>query len=89
MASLYLIISSIIFPVLAICWLCCIACCIYRSLIKALAKQGRTERVAKHCVLDGATREVAIAVAARWSARSRHLAWGLPVGPLRPYKPTP
>ena len=45
MASLYLIISSIIFPVLAICWLCCIACCIYRSLIKALAKQGRTTKV--------------------------------------------
>merc|ERR1719367_1384849 len=45
MASLYLILSSIIFPVLAICWLCCIACCIYRSLIKALAKQGRTTKV--------------------------------------------
>ena len=45
MASLYLLLSSIIFPVLAICWLCCIACCIYRSLIKALAKQGRTTKV--------------------------------------------
>lgn len=44
-ASLYLILTSIIFPILAICWLCCIACCIYRSLLKNLRRPGRTTKV--------------------------------------------
>lgn len=36
MSSLYLILTSIIFPVLAISWLCCIALCIYKGLLKNL-----------------------------------------------------
>ena len=45
MASLYLILTSLIFPVLAISWLCCIACCIYRGLLRNLNKPGRTTKV--------------------------------------------
>jgi hypothetical protein len=41
--NLYVILSSIIFPSLAICWLCCIGCCIYKSLIGSLV--GRTTKV--------------------------------------------
>ena len=45
MASLYLILTSLIFPVLAISWLCCIACCIYRSLLRNLNKPGRRTKI--------------------------------------------
>ncbi len=45
MSNIYLVLTSIVFPVLAICWLCCIACCIYRSLLKSLGKSGRTTTV--------------------------------------------
>ena len=46
MSSLYLILTSIIFPVLAISWLCCIALCIYKGLLKNLRlRPGRNTKV--------------------------------------------
>lgn len=45
MSSLYLILTSIIFPVLAIFWVCCMALCIYKSLLKHLRNPGRNTKV--------------------------------------------
>ena len=45
MASVYVVLASILFPVLAVCWLICIAACIYKGLVKSWDKEGRTTRV--------------------------------------------
>ena len=36
----YVIISSVVFPVLAILWVCCIGCCIYKAILRSLGKEG-------------------------------------------------
>ena len=47
--NMYLIISSVIFPVLAILWILCIGCCIYKGIIKSFGKEksggGNTTKV--------------------------------------------
>ena len=43
MANIYLIVTSLIFPVVAISWLCCIACCIYKSLLRKLDQTTKVQ----------------------------------------------
>ena len=45
MESLYLILTSIIFPILAISWLCCIALCVYKGLVRHFHTPGRNTKV--------------------------------------------
>ena len=45
MSSLFLILSSIIFPILTIAWLACMAFCIYKALIRHLERPGRNTKV--------------------------------------------
>lgn len=50
MKGALLVVATIAIPVFAISWLCCIVYCIYKGLIKGLAKEGRTTRVqVRHC----------------------------------------
>lgn len=51
--NVYVILTSIIFPVLAICWLCCIAICIYRSVIKMSTRTQRSRAGSKVKVSQG------------------------------------
>ena len=45
MNSLFLILTSIIFPILAISWLCCIGYCVYKSLLNQFKRPGRNTKV--------------------------------------------
>ena len=38
--NVYLIISSVVFPILAVLWICCIGCCIYKFIIRSFGKEG-------------------------------------------------
>lgn len=66
MSSLYLILTSIIFPVLAIFWVCCMALCIYKSLLKHLRNPGRNTKVQVPTLLSNVSWLVAIHFTLLW-----------------------
>lgn len=42
--NIYVVVSSVVFPVLACMWLCCLAVCIYKSLVRTLRKNSTEDQ---------------------------------------------
>lgn len=73
MKSLYLILTSIIFPLIVISWLCCLALCIYKNILKKRKRKTNVQVIKANSWAGQSFFSAQILVNDQWSSNNSSL----------------